>query len=342
MLLRIQVILCCWEGSCFHSSVAEDSSDIVLLRGQLFPLQCCWGFKWYCVVKRSVVSTAVLLRIQVILCCWEVSCFHCNVAEDSSDIVLLRGQLFPQQCCWGFKWYCVIERAVVPTAVLWRMQVILCCWEVSCFHSCVAEDSSDTVLLRVQLFPQQCCWGFKWYCVVETAVVPTAVLWRIQVILCCWEVSCFHSSVAEDSSDTVLLRGQLFPLQCCWGFKWYCVVERAVVPTAVLQRIRVILCCWEGSCFHSSVVEDSSDTVLLRGQLFPQQFSWGFKWYCVVERAVVSTAVLLKIQVILCCWKGSYNISKDHSAFAFRVKQSKQNRWAEKAGVLYRSGDEVD
>jgi len=34
----------------------------------------------------------------------------------------------------------------------------------------------------------------------------------------------------------------------------------------------------------------------------------------------VSTAVLLKIQVILCCWEGSSNISKDYSVFAFRVK----------------------
>ena len=42
------------------------------------------------------------------------------------------------------------------------------------------------------------------------------------------EIWGFHSSVAEDSSDTVLLRGQLFPQQSCWRFKWYCVVERAV------------------------------------------------------------------------------------------------------------------
>ena len=148
------------------------------------------------------------------------------------------------------------------------------------------------------------------------------------------EIWGFHSRDAEDSSDTMLLRGQLFPQQSCWWFKWYCVVERAFVSTAVLLKIQVILCHWEGSCFHISVAEDSSDTVSLRGQLFPQQSCWRFKWYCVVERAVVSTAVLLKIQVILCCWEGSSKISKDHSAFAFSFKQPKQNRFADKAGVI--------
>jgi hypothetical protein len=37
----------------------------------------------------------------------------------------------------------------------------------------------------------------------------------------------------------------------------------------------------------------------------------------------VSTAVLLKIQVILYCCEGSSNIAKDHSAFVFRVKKAR-------------------
>jgi len=286
----------------FHSSVAEDSSDTVLLRGQLFPQQWCWRFKWYYDVERAVVSTAVLLKIQVIQCCWEGSCFHSNGAEDSSDTMMLRGQLFPQQCCWRFKWYNVVERAVVSTAVSWRfkwyyvvdrtvfstavllkIQVILSCWEGSCFYSSVAEDSSDTMLLTGQLFPQQCCWRFKWYYVLKRAVVSTAVLLKIQVTLCCWEGRCFHSSVADDSNDNVFLRGQLFPQQCCWRFKWFCVVERADVSTAVLLKIQVILCCWQGSCFHSSVAEDSSDTMLLRGQF--QHFK-GPQCLCLQGQAV--------------------------------------------------------